>query len=109
MACVKIDWNSSIEQQVDKIVSSITTAEELVQQIRDKKEARPELITDENYYYFQSVIYSLNNLVWDVKTNPLYKPALLQLLKRQNRKQQRTIARYFGSFIQHPVGGKLGS
>jgi hypothetical protein len=105
----RIDWNTSIEQQVDKIVVAILSARNLVQQIRDKSDARPDLIIKENYYYFQSVIRSMNSLSQDIKTNPLYKPALLQLLRRQKRKQQRTIARYFGSLVQLRTGGNLDS
>lgn len=95
----EIDWGRSIEQQIEEIVAATATARKLVRQIRYKKDAHPELITKENYTYFQSVIHSMAQLRWEVEGSPLYEEALIELRNRQKRKQQRTVARYFGSIL----------
>jgi len=93
------DWGRSIEQQIEEIVAATAAARKLVRQIKQKKDAHPELITRENYMYFQSVIHSMTQLRWEVEASPLYKEALIELRNRQKRKQQRTVAKYFGSVL----------
>jgi hypothetical protein len=109
MGYKEIDWNTSIEQQVDQIVAAVVNARKLVRQIKLKKNGRPELITSENYSYFQSVISSVNHLALEVEINPLYKLALLQLNIRRKRKQQWMISKYFRTVAQVRVDGNLGS
>jgi ubiquinone biosynthesis protein UbiJ len=92
----EIDWDHSIEQQIDEIVIATATARRLVRQIKDKRDAHPELITKETYAYFQSAIHSMAQLVREVEGNPLYGDALRELRKKQRRKQQQVLARYFG-------------
>lgn len=98
-----IDWNRSIEQQIEEIVIATAAARRLVRQIRYKKDAHPELITRENYACFQSVIHSMAQLVCEVEGSPLYKGALEELLKRQKRKQRQIVAKHFGSVL---LGGE---
>jgi hypothetical protein len=95
----EIDWGRSIEQQIEEIVAATAIARRLVRQIKYKNDAHPELITKENYTYFQSVIQSMVQLRWEVEGSPLYREALVELLNRQKRKQQRTVAKYFGSIL----------
>lgn len=95
----EIDWDRSIEQRIEEIIVAIGTARRLVRQIRRRKEARPELITDENYAYFQSVIHSLGQLTSEVEKSPLYERALQQLRNREKKKQRRTIAKYFKNIL----------
>ena len=102
----RIDWNNSIEQQVEEIVKAMINAQQLVQQIKHKHGARAELITKENYSCFQSVICLMRHLVFEVERNPLYHPALLQLRKRQMRKRQRILAKHLGITTQ-VVDGNL--
>jgi hypothetical protein len=94
-----IDWNRSIEQQIEEIVIATSAARRLVRQIGYKKDAHPELITRENYACFQSVIHSMAQLACEVEGSPLYKGALEELLKRQRRKQRQTVAKHFGSIL----------
>jgi hypothetical protein len=94
-----IDWNRSIEQQIEEIVTATSAARRLVRQIRYKKDAHPELITRENYACFQSVIHSMAQLACEVEGSPLYKSALEELLKRQRRKQRQIVAKHFGSIL----------
>jgi hypothetical protein len=101
-----IDWNNSIERQIDEIVKAMINAHRLVQQIKRKHGVRAELITKENYSCFQSVICLLNHLVSEVEGNPLYKPALLQLHNREMRKRRRILAKHFGITAQ-VVGGNF--
>ena len=91
-----IDWNNSIEQQVDEIVRAMMNAHRLVQQIKLKHGVRAELITKENYSCFQSVICLVRHLMFEIERNPLYQPALLQLSNRQMRKRRRILAKHFG-------------
>jgi hypothetical protein len=107
MGFSRIDWNNSIEQQVEEIIGAMINAHRLVQQIKRKHGARAELITKENYSCFQSVICLLRHLVFEVERNPLYQPALLQLSNRQMRKRQRTLAKHFGIATQ-VVDGNFG-
>lgn len=95
----KIDWGHSIEQQIERIVIATATARDLVRQITDKKDARPELITKENCTCFQSVIHSMAQLVSEVEGSPFYKDALAELRNRRRRKQQQIVAKYFGNII----------
>jgi Spy/CpxP family protein refolding chaperone len=95
----KIDWGRSIEQQIEEIIAVTATARKLVRQIKHKRDAHPELITKESYTYFQSVIHSMAQLRWEVEESPLYKEALMELRNRQKRKQQRTVAKYFGNIL----------
>jgi hypothetical protein len=96
MGISSIDWNNSIEQQVDEIVRAMINAHRLVQQIKLKHGVRSELITKENYSCFQSVICLMRHLVFEIERNPLYQPALLQLRNRQMRKRRRILAKHFG-------------
>jgi hypothetical protein len=107
MGFSRIDWNNSIEQQIEEIVGAMINAHRLVQQIKRKHGARAELITKENYSCFQSVICLMRHLVFEVEANPLYQPALLQLRNRQMRKQRRILAKHFGITTQ-VVDGNLG-
>jgi hypothetical protein len=95
-----IDWNNSIEQQIDEIVRAMIRSHKLVQQIKRKHGVRAELITKENYSCFQSVICLMNHLVSEIEGNPLYKPAVLQLRNRQMRKRRRILAKHFGITAQ---------
>jgi hypothetical protein len=94
-----IDWNRSIEQQIEEIIVATAAARRLVRQIGYKKDAHPELITRENYACFQSVIHSMTQLVCEVERSPLYKGALEELLKRQRRKQRQIVAKHFGRIL----------
>jgi hypothetical protein len=107
MGVSRIDWNNSIEQQIDEIVRAMSNAQRLVQQIKRKHGVRAELITKENYSCFQSVICLINHLVSEVEGNPLYKPALLQLRNRQMRKRQRILAKHFG-ITDQIIDGNFG-
>ena len=107
MGFSRIDWNNSIEQQVEEIVRAMINAHRLVQQIKRKHGARAELITRENYSCFQSVICLMRHLVFEVERNPLYEPALRQLRNRQMRKRQRILAKHFGIRTQ-VVDGNFG-
>ena len=107
MGFTRIDWNNSIEQQVDEIVKAMINVRKLVLQIKRKHGARAELITEENYSCFQSVICLMNHLVSEIEGNPLYKPALRQLRNRQMRKRRRILAKHFGITAQ-AVDGSLG-
>ena len=104
----EIDWNTSIEQQVDQLVAAMAKARILIRQIKRKRAERPELITREHYSYFQSAIRSVDQLKLEIETNPLYKLAFLQLSARQKRKQQKMIAKYFGVVAQPRIDGNLG-
>jgi hypothetical protein len=92
----EIDWGRSIEQQIEQIITATASARKLVRQLARKKDAHPELITKENYTYFQSVISSTAQLVYEVERSPFYKDALDALRNERRRKQQRIIARHFG-------------
>ena len=105
----EIDWNTSIEQQVEQIDAAMVKARKLVRQIKRKWDERPELITSEHYSYFQSAIRSVDQVKLEIEINPLYKLALLQLSTRQKRKQQQTIAKYFGAIVQPRVDGHLSA
>jgi hypothetical protein len=107
MGFSRIDWNNSIEQQVEEIVRAMSNAHRLVRQINRKHGARAELITKENYSYFQSVICLMRHLAFEVEKNPLYRPALLQLRNRQMKKRQRILAKHFGITTQG-VDGYFG-
>ena len=95
----EIDWRHSIDQQIEEILVAANMARGLVRQIGYKNEAHPELITDQNYMYFQSVIHSLAQLAWEIEGSPFYKRALLELRNKQRKKQQRIIARYFSNLL----------
>jgi hypothetical protein len=95
----EIDWDHSIEQQVEQIVNAAAVARKLVRQIAYKNDAHPELITRENYACFQSVIHSMAELVCEVEASPLYESALGELRDRQKRKQQRLVAKHFGHHL----------
>lgn len=99
-----IDWSRSIEQQIEEIVVATATVRRLVRQIKRKENAHPELITKENYLYFQSVIHSMAELAREVEANPLYGDALVELRNKQRKKQQRVIARYFGDNLASSEG-----
>jgi hypothetical protein len=90
-----IDWGHSIEQQIEEILVATNMARRLVRQIGYKKAAHPELITDQSYAYFQSVIHSMAQLSSEIEGSPFYERALVELRNRQRKKQQRTIAKYF--------------
>jgi hypothetical protein len=107
MAFGRIDWNNSIEQQIDEIVRAMSSAHRLVQQIERKHGVRAELITKENHSCFQSVICLMRHLVFEIERNPLYQPALLQLRNRQMRKRRRILAKHFGITAQ-VVDGNFG-
>lgn len=92
----RIDWGSSIEQQIEEIVVATATARRLLRQIKFKENAHPELITKENCVYFQWVIHSMAQLAGELEANPLYDEALVDLRNKQRKKQQRVIAKYFG-------------
>jgi hypothetical protein len=94
-----IDWDHSIEQQIEQILIESAAARTLVRQITYKHDAHPELITRENYTCFQSVIHAVAQLVGEVEASPLYKDALGELRDRQKRKQQRAVARHFGHHL----------
>jgi hypothetical protein len=94
-----IDWDHSIEQQIEQILIATAVARRLVRQIAHKHDAHPELITRENYTCFQSVIHAMTQLVCEVEASPLYKDALGELRDRQKRKQRRTVARHFGHHL----------
>jgi hypothetical protein len=91
-----IDWNVSIEKQIDEIVALLNDASRLMQQIKYKKYVRPEFITDENYSCFQSVICSMHDAIVEFEDNPLYSRALMQLCNRQKKRRQHTILKYLG-------------
>jgi hypothetical protein len=93
----EIDWSRSIEQQIEEIVVAASIARRLVRQIGYKNDAHPELITDQNYAYFQSVIHSMAGLAAEVESSPLYEKALTCLRNRQRKKQQHVIAKYFSN------------
>ena len=95
----EIDWGHSIEQQIEEIVVAATMARRLVRQIGYKKALHPELMTDQSYACFQSVIHSLAQLSCEVEASPFYERALIQLRNRQRKKQKRTIAKYFNSLL----------
>jgi hypothetical protein len=95
----EIDWGHSIEQQIEEILVATSMARRLVRQIGYKKAAHPELITDQSYMYFQSVIRSMEQLACEVEGSPFYERALAQLRNRQRKKQQRTIAKYFSGLL----------
>ena len=99
---VMIDWNTSIEQQVDEIDALLNTARSLMRQIRDKKDTSPALITDKSYQCFQTAICSMHQLIRELEDNPLYRPALLQLCNRQREQRRRSIQKYFGEAIRAP-------
>jgi hypothetical protein len=99
MDCEEIDWDHSIEQQIEQIVVATGAAHRLVRQIACKNAAHPELITKENYACFQSVIHSLAQLACEVESSPLYKDALSELRARQERKQRRLIDKHFGHHL----------
>jgi hypothetical protein len=99
MESEKIDWGHSIEQQIEEIVVATAMARGLVRQIGYKKDTHPELITDQNYACFQSVIHSLAQLSCEIEASPFYNRALLQLRNRQRKKQQRSMAKYFNSLL----------
>lgn len=94
----EIDWSRSIEQQIEEIVVATNIARRLVRQIGYKNDAHPELITDQNYAYYQSVIHSMSELAGEVENSPLYEKALISLRNRQRKKQRRVIAKYFSNF-----------
>jgi hypothetical protein len=95
----KIDWDHSIELQIEQIVAATAMARRLVRQIACKNAAHPELITRENYACFQSVIRSLTQLACEVEASPLYKDALSELRAREERKQRRAVAKHFGHHL----------
>jgi hypothetical protein len=95
----EIDWGHSIEQQIDQIIIATANVRKLVRQIALKQNAHPELITKENYTYFQSVIYSTAQLVFEVEESPLYKDALDALRNERRRKQKRVVAKHFGHLL----------
>jgi hypothetical protein len=92
----RIEWDRSIEQQIEQIVLATATARRLLQQIKCKENAYPGLITKENYAYFQWVIHSMDQLASEVEANPLYTNALAELRNKQRKKQRRVVAKYFG-------------
>ena len=93
---VMLDWNTSIEQQVDEIDALLNAARNLMRQIRDKKDTSPELISGDSYQRFQTAICSMHELIRELEDNPLYRPALMQLC------QQRLIDNCFGEVLQDP-------
>jgi hypothetical protein len=95
----RIEWDRSIEQQIEEIVVAITTVRRLLRQIKYKENAYPGLITKENYSYFQWVINSMDQLAPEVEANPLYADALAELRNKQRKKQRRVIAKYFGDSL----------
>jgi hypothetical protein len=99
-----IDWGSSIEQQIEEITVATATARRLLRQIKHKQNAHPELITKENYVYFQWVIHSMAQLAGELEANPLYEEALVDLRSKQKKKQQRVIAKYFGDNLLSSEG-----
>ena len=95
----EIDWGHSVEQQIEEIVVATTMARRLVRQIGYKQDLHPELITDQSYACFQSVIHSVAQLSCEVEGSPFYERALVQLRHRQRKKQKRTLAKYFNSLL----------
>jgi hypothetical protein len=95
----RIDWDRSIEQQIQEIIVATATARRLLRQIGYKENTHPELITKENYAYFQWVIYSMDQLASELEANPLYADALTELRNKQRKKQRRVVAKYFGDSL----------
>ena len=67
----QIDWNTSIEQQVEQIDAAMVKARKLVTQIKRKWDERPELITSEHYSYFQSVIRSVDQMKLEIESKSI--------------------------------------
>jgi hypothetical protein len=95
----RIEWDRSIEQQIEEIVVAMATAQRLLRQIERKENAYPGLITKENYSYFQWVIHSMDQLTSEVQANPLYAEALAELRDKQRKKLRRVISKYFGDSL----------
>lgn len=94
-----IDWNTSIERQIDDVVARLGDARRLMQQIKRKNHAQPEQVVDEHFSRFEAVIGSMHGLITEFEANPLYGRALLQLCGRRKTAQRRAIEKYFGHLV----------